>query len=217
MSNVGKISKEERILGLLAYGEAFTKNEANEMHAIANVPVRQRQGLQMKHVLAASSLMFVASLAGATPTPAAVEACMGTRSIPGKALYTGWTPAEFARADEDGGSRKEVLRIHGGELVGLWRNSREKAWGLSYNDRDIAQQHIVKLDKKQAPYEFEPYKAQWGELKAGAKRYVCITFNFDGIGRSGRFQDIRGVYLIEMKKGPARAYYTAGNISTAIK
>lgn len=175
----------------------------------------------MKHAIAASSLLFVATLASATPTAATVEACMTTRSIPGKVRYTEWTPAEFARADEKDGSRKEVLRIHGDELVGLWSDATAKTWGLSYNERDILQQHIVRLDRKQAPYEFEPYKALWGELKAGSKKYICITFNFDGIGRSGKFQDIRGIYLIDRNKGSPqgspRVYYTAGNIATSVK
>lgn len=42
MSNVEKISKEERILAAMAYGEASTRNDANEMKAIASVLVRQR-------------------------------------------------------------------------------------------------------------------------------------------------------------------------------
>lgn len=73
------------------------------------------------------------------------------------------------------------------------------------------------MNRKQAPYEFEPYKAEWGEVRTGNQRYVCISFNFDGIGRSVRYLDIRGAYLIDRKHRAVRVYYVAGNVRDLLR
>ncbi|MDB5920871.1 MAG: hypothetical protein JWR40_5105 [Massilia sp.] len=50
-----------------------------------------------------------------------------------------------------------------------------------------------------------------GEARFGKKQFLCITFNFAGLGQSGSFQNIRGLYLIEVSK-PPKFYYTVGDM-----
>lgn len=169
----------------------------------------------MKYAIAIS--LFCASGYGFGKPPAsAIEACMKVETVPNEAVYTEWTPITFGELPNPPRHRKEVLRHKDLELVGLWRNTKTKTWGLSYNGYDIPHKSVVRLDRKQAPYEFEPYKADWGEVVVGKRRYICISFNFDGIGRSGSYQNVRGIYLIEPKER-GRAYYTAGNIANFTK
>ena len=33
----------------------------------------------------------------------------------------------------------------------------------------------------------------------GKERYLCVSFNFEGLGRSGNFQNVRGGYLLASK------------------
>jgi hypothetical protein len=51
------------------------------------------------------------------------------------------------------------------------------------------------------PGAFNPTLAQWSIAKIGAQQYFCVSFNFDGLGRSGTFQNVRGGYLINIKSG----------------
>ena len=46
------------------------------------------------------------------------------------------------------------------------------------------------------PGAFNPTLAQWSIAKEGAQQYFCVSFNFDGLGRSGSFQNVHGGYFI---------------------
>ena len=70
---------------------------------------------------------------------------------------------------------------------------------------------------RKAPEAFNPYEAIWGEVGAGGKSYMCATFNFDGVGTSGSFQNVRGLYLIERSALAKTVFYTSGNIAASEK
>ncbi|MGY6153066.1 hypothetical protein [Paraburkholderia graminis] len=46
---------------------------------------------------------------------------------------------------------------------------------------------------------FDPTLAQWSVAKEGKQEFFCVSFNFDGLGRSGSFQNIHGGYLLNTK------------------
>lgn len=47
------------------------------------------------------------------------------------------------------------------------------------------------------PTAFNPALAEWSIARAGRQRYLCVSFNFDELGRSGSFQKVRGGYLLD--------------------
>jgi hypothetical protein len=52
--------------------------------------------------------------------------------------------------------------------------------------------------------------AMWGYVHEGKQRLLCVNFNFDGIGRSGSFQNVHGLYLMPIrasKKKKPDLYY----------
>jgi len=68
------------------------------------------------------------------------------------------------------------------------------------------------LDKQaSAPSDFSPLLAEWALIRQDDQRFVCVNFNFDGLGRSGSFQKVRGLYLlsipIKSSKKPALFYF----------
>lgn len=73
------------------------------------------------------------------------------------------------------------------------------------------------MDKRHVPAEFSPYEAIWGVVQDGKTSYICATFNFDGIGKSGSFQNIRGSYLIERNKQRTVPFYAVGKVSMGEK
>lgn len=62
-----------------------------------------------------------------------------------------------------------------------------------------------------APPEFTPSLATWSILSDIHDKYLCISFNFDGIGRSGDYQNIRGGYLLDLNS--RKLIYAVRNIS----
>lgn len=54
-----------------------------------------------------------------------------------------------------------------------------------------------------SPPNFSPHLADWAFLSMGGRSFVCASFNFDGLGRSGNFQRVRGTYVISVGRGTA--------------
>jgi hypothetical protein len=44
------------------------------------------------------------------------------------------------------------------------------------------------------PSTFTLTLTDWSMVKQGSHRYLCVNFNFDGLGRSGSFQKVHGLY-----------------------
>lgn len=65
--------------------------------------------------------------------------------------------------------------------------------------------------KEGKPVAFDPHLAEWLLVSQGNERFICVSFNFDGLGRSGRFQQVRGAYLLPAN-GPTRLLFTVGRI-----
>jgi hypothetical protein len=76
-------------------------------------------------------------------------------------------------------SKDEQALIYSGKLYRL-----SKAMPLGDN-------HNIK------PSAFNPTLAQWSIAKGKNKIYLCVSFNFDGLGRSGDFQNVHGGYLLD--------------------
>ena len=92
----------------------------------------------------------------------------------------------------------------------MWEVKSTNAFGLIFNGEEPPLRRVTRLDRRHAPTPFDPYKAMWGDARQGAKPYICITFNFDGLGQSGSFQNVRGVYIIE--KSSRAVFFAAGDI-----
>ena len=61
------------------------------------------------------------------------------------------------------------------------------------------------------PIGFKPDLADWSRVREKAKQYMCVSFNFDGLGRSGSFQNVHGAYLLSIGS-PRKLYYLMGDI-----
>ncbi|VWC14599.1 hypothetical protein BLA23254_05458 [Burkholderia lata] len=49
------------------------------------------------------------------------------------------------------------------------------------------------------PTAFDPALAEWSMATVGRQRYLCVSFDFDGLGRSGSYQNVHGGYLLNAK------------------
>ncbi len=158
------------------------------------------------------------SVAGyAAPSPRIVNACLSTQSTSKAVTYTEIAHGGFNVEEDEEAKKISITVVHGKDTAGIWKVAVPKAFGLVYNGKQINLKQVVRLDKRNAPAEFDIYKAIWGEAREGGKAYLCITFNFDGLGQSGSFQNVRGAYLIEKQARAFKPFYAAGDIRHAEK
>jgi hypothetical protein len=172
----------------------------------------------VKKPIVALLLSALLAPANAAPGTSVVNACLRTESAPPKVRYTPIeaTGFEVTEVVEDGEVDKIVTTVHlERDAVGTWQRKKPLTFGLVFNGKEIPSSRVVRLKKDQSPEAFDPYEAVWGVAHDGKKSYICATFNFDGLGKSGSFQNVRGLYLIERNKRGRSTFYTAGKISVS--
>lgn len=86
-----------------------------------------------------------------------------------------------------------------------------KSFGIVYGKTLFPAKQIQRLNQAR-PKPFQVELAVYGVVRQAGSRYLCITFNFEGLGQSGSFQNVRGLYLIETSAKPMRTFYTVGDI-----
>jgi hypothetical protein len=169
----------------------------------------QSETAQMKILLLAGMIACSPCLAGSAPPAPIIHSCLKTASVR-DAVYTDISPTDFTIEENDSHKRTATTLVHRGQTLGIWESSESEDFGLVFKTAKIPLAKIIKVGPD-APARFTPYTAQWGAARYGTHRYLCITFNFPGLGESGSFQNKRGLYLIDARK-PPKFYYTVGDI-----
>lgn len=163
----------------------------------------------MKILLFAAMIACSPCLASSAPPEPIIHSCLKTESSRG-AVYTDISPTDFTVEEDDRHKRTATTIVHRGRTLGIWESTESEEFGLVYGTAMIPLAKIIKVGQD-APALFTPYTAQWGAARYKAHRYLCITFNFPGLGESGSFQNRRGLYVIDARK-PPKFYYTVGDV-----
>lgn len=171
----------------------------------------------MKILLTGLLLGTLCVQAGAKPSTGVVEACLRAASESPKVRYTPIPADAFQVTEDEEAGRTETTLHHGPDTVGTWEVKKPHAFGLIFNGKETPLARVIRIDKRKTPEAFNPYEAMWGEAREGDKSYICATFNFDGLGKSGRFQNVRGLYLFERGARARATFYTSGNIAVSEK
>jgi hypothetical protein len=168
----------------------------------------------MKSAMLLSAISIASASAFAQPGKSVLEACLRAESAARHANYAPIPGHHVFETVDTSAQRVDTAIRHGKEEIGIWTTSSPGRFGLLYNGRDIPAARIARLTGD-APSPFDPRLAMWGIVGAGARSYACITFNFEGLGQSGSFQTVRGIYLIERHVRRPRAYYATGRVTKA--
>jgi hypothetical protein len=158
------------------------------------------------------TLTLASTAAVARPPREVVEACVRADPERSAPRYTDLPARHFFETQEDGSDNVTTTIRYGKEEIGIWERPAVRQSGLVYNGRRVTLDDVTRLSGER-PEPFTPYLAMWGIVKAGARSYICITFNFDGLGQSGSFQSVRGVYLFERHARSFRPFYTVGRVT----
>lgn len=162
---------------------------------------RTREEIQVKRIaFAAMGLAVSAMSVAAPPSENMVKSCLlahaATPSVTIRSLDTN----DIATADNyANGFDALYLFEYRGTDAGYAESKADQA--LVYAGKIYRLSRSIPVGDSHGipPGAFNAALAQWGIAKERQQSYFCVSFNFDGIGRSGRFQNVRGGYLLDEK------------------
>ena len=167
----------------------------------------------MKAVCVAFMFLIYAGAVDAAPSKKITDSCLATEPSSTDTSYVDLSPSNFY-VEEDAVRKIESKTMrHGNQSFGIWEKPGSPLFGLIAGGREVPVAKVIKLGEA-APSNFTPYTAHWGEVRDAKDAYLCITFNFEGLGQSGSFQMIRGIYLFDLTHRPAAIYYLVGDVRT---
>lgn len=134
----------------------------------------------------------------AQPNESIVNSCLRAETIVPSVTVVSLSADEITREDKyvDGFDALYKFEYRGSD-VGYAENKKYQALiylGKLYRlsmARPLGDSHGIK------PGPFNPALAQWSIASRNNKEFFCVSFNFDGLGRSGNFQNVRGGYLLD--------------------
>lgn len=166
----------------------------------------------MKSLPFAIALWIIAADAHARPSMDAISSCIRSKSTSPKTDYTEITTDTYNINKDDNKKRTEQTFKYKGEILGTWKGDPPDVFGLIYNTEHISLRNVRRLSKAM-PASFDADLATWALIREGPRSYLCIAFNFEGVGQSGSFQSVHGVYLVERGTLPSRTFYTVGRVT----
>ncbi len=155
----------------------------------------------MKKICSAVVVM-AASITGwaAPPGEALVKSCLLAQSVSPSIVIRDINTHEVSQEDDyaDGFNASYLVR-HEGADVGYAEGKSTQA--LIYSGKLYRLSAAISVGNNRGikPTAFNPALAQWSIAGDGRQRYLCVSFNFDGLGRSGSFQNVHGGYLVNAK------------------
>lgn len=162
----------------------------------------------MRVIAALLVTVMTASAHAAKPSAEVVDACLQGESR-GHAIWTAIATDEVGSDDDfRGGHKATLFRAHGRDVGYAEKDGRD---GLIWGRTIVPIKRAGPLNQPpETPSTFTPLLADWSTIQQGPQRFLCVNFNFDGLGRSGSFQKVHGLYLMSLpqrgKSKPALFY-----------
>ena len=131
-----------------------------------------------------------------TPSKMVILSCLAAQAM---SPSVKWRPIAtdkiYSEEDYKDGFDATYFVIAGGKQVGYAERGQEKA--ILYDDHifPIAQARMLPgFDVR--PTELNPFSADWATVDDQSGSYLCVSFPFGDLGKSGSFQKYRSAYLI---------------------
>jgi hypothetical protein len=136
---------------------------------------------------------------GAQPNEDLVKSCVLARSfVPSVSIRSLDAHEVTKEADYAEGFDATYLFTYRGADIGYAERKADKA--LVYLNRLYRLSAAIPVGDNRGtnPGAFDPALAEWSIVKEGKQAFFCVSFNFDGLGQSGSFQQVRGAYLLDV-------------------
>ncbi|KAB0635977.1 hypothetical protein [Burkholderia latens] len=155
----------------------------------------------MKMSIFAALIMVIASIGwAAPPSESVVKSCLLAQSAASSVAIQNIDVDEVLQQDDyaDGFNARYLFKYKDID-IGYADGKSDQALIYSGNIYPFSRSISVGNNGEIKPASFNPTLAQWSIAKDGRQRYVCVSFNFDGLGQSGSFQSVHGGYLLNSK------------------
>ncbi|HDR9484929.1 TPA: hypothetical protein QDC20_005596 [Burkholderia aenigmatica] len=153
----------------------------------------------MKKICLAVVVMAAYSIGwAASPGESLVKSCLLAQSVSQSVAIEGINTHEVSQEDAyAAGYNASYLVKHDRVDVGYAEGKSTQA--LIYSGKLYRLPTAMPIGNNGGikPAAFNPALAEWSIAREGRQRYLCVSFNFDGLGRSGSFQNVRGGYLLD--------------------
>jgi hypothetical protein len=166
----------------------------------------------VKRLIAGLAFLIGSSPTHAQPSREVTKTCVKTESTSPPVKYVDIPINEINETEDQEAGRTETTIRFGRDEMGVWETDSPSTFGLVYNGRQVSLDDVTRLSKER-PSQFNPSLAKWGVVSEGSNSYICITFNFEGLGQSGSFQNVRGIYLLDRHAHLLRPFYTVGRVT----
>ncbi|WP_322031272.1 hypothetical protein [Paraburkholderia sp. J76] len=156
----------------------------------------------MKRIIFLGAILMLVSDLGyaAPPDENTVRSCLQAQSVAHSVSIKILRTSEITQEDDygDGFNANYIFKYRGGD-AGYAEGRSDQA--LIYSGRLYRLSKALTLGDSHEirPGEFNPNLAQWSIAKAGGQQYLCVSFTFDGLGKSGSFQSVHGGYMLNIK------------------
>lgn len=174
----------------------------------------------MNYPKAAACILIFSAFAGdvlaKAPSDSAAVSCLAREPRAQGINYAELKSVNSYMQDDynSGFAAKYMIRITGKD-IGYAEKGKRRA--IIYDKRLYPINNAVRvLGTRQAPYDFDPFLAFWAIVRDGDDKYMCVTFNFGGLGQSGSFQNVRGAYMLSLGVKP-KLFYMSGDIRKYVK
>jgi hypothetical protein len=134
--------------------------------------------------------------AAAPPSRAVIYSCLSAHAI-AKSISVKAIPTTSVATEDNysQGYNATYLLQQPGNDIGYAERNGDTA--LIYGGRIYSIRSARPLLTTQTPpHTFQAPLADWIFVSEAKRRYFCVSFNFDGLGQSGSYQNVRGGYLL---------------------
>lgn len=155
-------------------------------------------------------LALVSATLFAAPSAGVISSCLKTEARDGVASVEIQTNEIMQEDDYKPGYAAEYVTNDGAD-IGFATSKRGGA--VLYKGRlwPIGRSTVLPGAEKVRRPTVRVDLAYWALLEDGAKKYLCVTDAFDGVGRSGSFQKSRYAYILELT-GKRVLYFAVGRV-----
>lgn len=131
-----------------------------------------------------------------------------------------YSPVDISAVLTDGdySSSGEVhYAEYNGSAIGYGASQSGMAFYKGTKPYPLSKSKVIEvgLPIKIVPEEIDYAVSEWGSIKLNKRDFICVNVPFSGIGESGQHQDIRNVFVYDIKGNDI--YYTVGNVRGEIQ
>jgi len=162
-------------------------------------------------------LLFGASAVNARQPPKAVlDGCLLSRSVTHNILIKEVRNKEWYIEENETGGRRAFYQIYNGKRLG-YEIDENNGDSIIFDKRHIKIRTAVAVGAPGIERLSSPMLAFWAIVRYAGVKYLCVSDAFEGLGRSGSFQNLRQAYVIGMDTGKevrprSQLFYTVGDI-----